>query len=305
MMFVPKATNLTTALFAVLFLCGVQEGEAQSAPSTYIQVQKEISVAAGETLTLEKRMLVYLVLETLTLEDNAVVQITPGTRMLFIRAKHARIGEGVRIEGTGSVGEPGQPGSRDFRRSKAPRRGYSGRTGPTIVLDFESHQIGGLTVQSQGGRGGPGGRGASSIWRRCRIAQPNIHGGDGGTGGDGGNVFVMLLDKESKEFLQELHVISSPGVGGIGGKGGSIRASYGCRGRGGYLIGLRHYPRKSGREGQEGPPGRRRNAEVYLASQDPVFTTTEEREYLYDLMGRLLYDWEVEALRAVLDSGAL
>ena len=96
MMFSPNGTKkLATALFAVMVLFGAQEGATQSAASTSIHIQKEISVAAGETLTLERRKLVNIVVETFTLEDNAVVRLAPGTETVFIRAKHARIGEGV------------------------------------------------------------------------------------------------------------------------------------------------------------------------------------------------------------------
>ena len=321
MMFILKGTKkLSTALFAALVLCSVQEGEAQGASSTSIRIQKEISVAAGETLTLDKRKLVNLVLETLTLEDNAVVRLAPGTDTLFIRAKHARIGEGVRIEGTGSVGKP-KP-TQPQRPEKKKMKGHTGHTGntggdgPTIVLVFESHQIGGLTVQSQGGRGGSGGqggKGSRASQGKCgRSAIDAGHGGNGGkggTGGRGGNVFVMLLDKESKELPQELHAISQPGVGGERGKGGSWipgAPKYCC----GWLCRPKRGPALPGNEGPKGEPGEEGSVagktEVYLASQDPGFVTTEER--LGNLMGLLQengYAGNADALQAVLDSGAL
>ena len=313
----PSGGKLATALLAVLvwFGCGgASKGGAQSFSSTSIQIAKELDISAGETLTLDPLKLVNVVVDTFTLGDNAVVRVLPATETVFIRAKSANIGMGARIEGEGS---PGNAGDNAFslgrgRKQQGPQggRGSMGGDGPTIVLLFESHQIGNLTVRSRGGKGGAGGKGGMGspshkgicFGRGAIDGGPGGHGGEGGRGGRGGNVFVILHGQESSQRLQ---AVSEPGEGGEGGPGGdgapgAAENRCGFHTRGGSNTGA------TGSRGTLGAKGSAGRSEVYFDSEDPEPVITQER--LGDLI-RLLrengYEGNAEALKAVLDSGAL
>ena len=237
----------------------------------------DFRVKAGETVTITESQS-RLQVDSLILEDGAIVRFADGVSRWQVSAGRAEIGDKVQIIGTGTPGSKGPAGEAasgqapecdDGKPGRAGGTGTKGTAGVVIAMNLKIARWGSLTIDTRGGDGGQGGVGGAGQQAgevdKCSQTSGGTggEGGDGGDGGNGGNVrirYSYLPESGLNEPLEKrLTVKSRGGEGGTAGPGGK-----GGEGTDGHYVNMRTLSGNKkwvagGREGDtgaEGKPGR-------------------------------------------------
>ena len=230
-----------------------------------------------------------LVLENLRIGDGARITFSSAVAGWRVQARHAYIGKGVVIEGSGSAGAAGEAGENASTCSDgmAGEHGGGGSDGVEIRLQLGIESLGDMQILANGGNGGDGGAGGdgADAGAACEgdFTGNGGDGGEGGEGGRGGDVTVLyqVLAKgvSGDDLIQRILISIEGGAGGNGGDAGSGGA--GTSGRFVHkrsLTGNRAWVAGSdgglagspGLAGSAGNPGRKLLDQLILSSEQPV-----------------------------------
>ncbi len=163
-------------------------------------------------------------LDSLVMEDNAVLLLDTRHKSCLIRANFFSAGAQDSIIGVGRDGKRGSDGAEASMRSLdlPGKDGTSGTPGIHLTLNFSNVALQStLEIRLYGGRGGDGGRGGSIYQHAATSAaeRPNIGpGGSGGDGGNGGDV-IISCPSDLEEIIKDKIIIHAQG--GIAGKSGT------------------------------------------------------------------------------------
>jgi hypothetical protein len=163
-------------------------------------------------------------LDSLVMEDSAVLLLDTRHKSCLIRANFFSVGTQDSIIGIGRDGKRGNDGVEAAMRSLdlPGKDGRSGTPGIHLTLNFSNLVLQNtLEIILYGGRGGDGGRGGLIYQHAATSAaeRPNIGpGGNGGDGGSGGDV-ILSCPSDLEETVKDKIVIHAQG--GIAGKSGT------------------------------------------------------------------------------------
>ncbi len=198
---------------------------------------QELVIRSGETYHVSSPQT--LRLDRLVMEDNSRIVVAPGLRSWGLEAGRASLGNGVRIEARGAAGAEGAAGAsvagqantcKSGQPGGAGEAGKAGINGTDLRLRLGLVSVGGLTVDSSGGKGGNGGAGgegqAAGEVKKCNgpTGGAGGAGGLGAAGGRGGNITLLYwaADRQAdvRELSDRITAVSEGGEGGVGGAGG-------------------------------------------------------------------------------------
>ncbi len=234
---------------------------------------EQLVVGNGQTLVIGPEQ-AELKLESLRLEDGARIQFAPEVLSWKVRADETWIGEGVRIEGNGANGAPGESGPQQLAETDPCQQGErgikgvdgnDGKTGVNLYLELglvHFHSLGIFSSGGTGGAGGQGGRGGEggpAVDCHAGSGGDGGRGGDGGHGGYGGEIRINYWSADQKTYIpvsnfgpgiQIENFGGRPGARGPGGRGGAGGAGgWSKRGSGKSIA------RNDGEPGRDGVPG--------------------------------------------------
>lgn len=167
-----------------------------------------LRVKSGQTIEITTNFKPFFVDEFIMEDNSTIVVRIPKWEL---RAERAYFGANARIVANGESGiskagstqpaRSGRPGAGVTGGSGIPgEQGGNGGLGSEIIFTLGLIQIGGLTIEAEGGPGGQGGNGGKGQeGGRGKCLFPSTRGGSGGNGGgsrggDGGNGGLIAID---------------------------------------------------------------------------------------------------------------
>lgn len=236
---------------------------------------ENLRVAAGETHQLSPTD-ARAHFESWTLGDGATLVLPAGPEQWRLQVDRARIGQGVRILGSGAPGANGRGGESATGRAEACHAGLSGNaglagdpgaTGASLDLSIGIEALGSLVVNLSGGAGGQGGAGGDGEnggpAQQCSGGDGGAggNGGDGGDGGNGGSAHIRYsyLSDGGAPSDVPITVVSGAGAGGApGAPGHGGSGSEGQYAQARTLSGSQKWVAggAAGHDGQSGKAGR-------------------------------------------------
>jgi hypothetical protein len=187
------------------------------------------AVNAQPSLRIEKGVRFQLtgdtfLLDSLVMEDSAVLLMDTRYKSCLIRANFFSVGNQDIIIGIGRDGKRGSDGAdASIRALDLPGKdGTSGTPGVHLTLNLSKVALQALlAINLYGGRGGDGGQGGSIVQHAATSVaeRPNQgHGGSGGDGGNGGDV-IISCPAELEKIINDKIIVNVQG--GPGGKSGT------------------------------------------------------------------------------------
>ena len=194
----------------------------------------ELVIKAGKSFVVDRK-LSNLNLQSLTIEDNAVIRLSPAVKTWVLNAEKANIGVGVSILARGSDGANGSQGRSypdlntcsDGSPGGSGLNGQAGSSGQSIRWSVGIESFGSLNVDLSGGDGGSGGNGGDGQnlpnLKNCKASGGDAgNGANGASGGDGGSFrFHYWSDEpELADLTRRFSVNINGGKGGQAGQPG-------------------------------------------------------------------------------------